>query len=139
MNSDLDDLVLIGDRVLVRPDDGEQQTRSGLLLPASVREGERVGTGRVMAVGPGHLTVNPEYSEEEEAWRGERSAVRYLPLQAQPGDAAFFLRANAIEVTLGETSYLILPHNALLALVRPGAGRESSAGRSEAGPGYGFD
>ncbi len=137
MNPDLDDLLLIGDRVLVRPDDGEQQTRSGLLLPASVREGDRVGTGRVVAVGPGHLTVNPEYSEEEEAWRGERSAVRYLPLQAKPGDAAFFLRANAIEVTLGETSYLILPHNAL---VRPGAGRaDGRAGRGEDGAAYGFD
>lgn len=113
----LDALILIGDRVLVRPDDGEQTTRSGLLLPASVREGEKVGTGRVVAVGPGHLTVNPEYSEDE-AWRAERSSVRYLPLQAQPGDAAFFLRASAIEVTLDGEAYLILPHQALLALTR---------------------
>lgn len=113
----LDTLVLIGDRVLVRPDDGEQTTRSGLLLPASVRDGETVGTGRVVAVGPGHLTVNPEFSEDE-PWRTERSSVRYLPLQAQVGDAAFFLRASAIAVTLDGAPYLILPHHALLALTR---------------------
>lgn len=119
MPTALDTLILIGDRVLVRPDDGEQTTRSGLLLPASVREGEKVGTGRIVAVGPGHLTVNPEFSEEEAPWRSERSAARYLPLQASVGDAAFYLRANAIEVTLDGEPYVILPHHALLALTRP--------------------
>lgn len=109
-------LVLVGDRVLIEPEDGERQTRSGLLLPASVAEGDRVGGGRVAEVGPGYLTANPEFSERE-FW-AEGDSVRYLPLQAQPGDFAFYLRKDAIELTFRERKYVIVHHNAILALVR---------------------
>lgn len=118
----MDDLLLVGDRVLVEPDSGEAQTHAGLYLPASVREGDRVGTGRVVAVGPGYLTANPEFSEAE-AWVSERRPVRYLPLQARPGDHAFFLRKDGVDLTYRDRAYVILPHGALLALVREGAGR----------------
>ncbi|NKN80662.1 co-chaperone GroES, partial [Weissella cibaria] len=90
-------LILVGDRVLIAPDDGERQTKAGLYLPATVAEQERVQTGRVVSVGPGYLTPNPEY-DERESWAA-RSAVRYLPLQAQPGDYAFFLRKEAVAIT----------------------------------------
>lgn len=110
-------LVLVGDRVLIEPDNGERQTRSGLLLPASVAEGDRVGSGRVAEVGPGYLTANPEFSEQE-MWAEDRSSVRYLPLQAQPGDYAFYLRKDGVELTFRDTHYVIVHHNAILALVR---------------------
>lgn len=114
----MDDLILIGDRVLVAPDAGEARTATGLVLPASVRDGERVGTGRVVAVGPGYLTANPDFSDDDEPWRAERAAVRYLPLQAQAGDFAFYLRKDAVEITYRDAHYVILPHGALLALSR---------------------
>ncbi|MDX1739915.1 MAG: co-chaperone GroES family protein [Rhodothermales bacterium] len=112
------ELIIVGDRVLIEPQDGEKQTESGLVLPATVAERDKVGSGRVIRVGPGYLTANPEYSEGE-PWASNREAVRYLPLQAQPGDFAFFVRKEAVEITYEKTKYLIVHHSAILALVRP--------------------
>ncbi len=112
------ELIIVGDRVLIEPDEGERQTQTGLYLPATVVERERVGTGRVIKVGPGYLMPNPEYSENE-PWAPHKEAVRYLPLQAQPGDYAFFLKKDAIELTYENRNYVIVPHSAILALVRP--------------------
>ena len=112
------ELIIVGDRVLVEMEAGEQQTEAGLVLPASVAERDKVGSGRVARVGPGYVMPNPEFTEGE-PWAQAREAVRYLPLQAQPGDLAFFLRKDTIEITYEGKKYLIMPHNAILALVRP--------------------
>lgn len=111
-------LILVGDRVLIRPDEGVTETPAGLVLPASVREKERVQAGHVVNVGPGHLIPNPEYSESE-PWAEDRPVVRYLPLQAQEGDYAFFLRKEAVEIELEGERHLVIAHGAILALVRP--------------------
>lgn len=111
-------LIIVGDRVLIEPQDGEKQTESGLVLPATVAERDKVGSGRVIRVGPGYLTANPEYSEGE-PWAANREAVRYLPLQAEPGDFAFFVRKESVEITYEGKRYLIVHHAAILALVRP--------------------
>ena len=116
--SALDSFHVVGDRVLIRPDRGESRTDAGLILPAGVRAKDDVEGGRVAKVGPGHLMANPEYTDAE-AWAPKRDAVRYLPLQARPGDYALFLRAQAIEIEYAGEAYLVLPHGALLALVRP--------------------
>lgn len=113
----MSELIVIGDRVLIKPQEGEQKTKSGLLLPAGAVEQENVRGGRVVKTGPGYLTQNPEYSESD-SWRPSDTPVRYLPLQAEPGDYAYFLRTEAIEMTYDETDYLIIPHSAILALVR---------------------
>lgn len=73
--------------------------------------------GHVVKTGPGYLTQNPEYSETE-TWKQSETPVRYLPLQAEPGDYAFFLRNEAIDLRYEETEYMIVHHNAILALVR---------------------
>lgn len=116
----MEDLIIVGDRVLIEPADGERQTKSGLYLPATVAERERVQSGYVARIGPGYLTPNPEFSETE-SWAPSRDAVRYLPLQARPGDFAFFLRKEAIEITFKDRTFVIVPHGAILALVRPDA------------------
>ena len=113
-------LIMVGDRVLVAPDEGERKTNSGLVLPASVSEQERVHSGRVVSTGPGYITPNPEFTEGE-PWSRNREAVRYLPLQAQTGDHAFFLRKEAIEVEFEGDTFLIVPHSAILALHRSDA------------------
>ena len=110
-------LIVVGDRVLIEPQVGEQKTDSGLLLPASVAEQENVRSGRVVKTGPGYLTQNPEYSETE-TWKETETPVRYLPLQAQPGDFAFFVRKEAVEIRYEDTKYIIVPHAAILALIR---------------------
>ena len=114
-------LILVGEYVLIDPEEGEQQTSTGLVLPASVVERERIGSGHVAHVGPGHIIPNPEYTEGE-PWAGPKEAVRYLPLQAQTGDFAFFLRKESIEMNYQGKKYLVVPHSAILALVRPGPG-----------------
>ncbi|HET6568051.1 MAG TPA: co-chaperone GroES family protein [Rhodothermales bacterium] len=113
----MDELIIIGDRVLIEPDEDEKQTKAGLYLPASVAESDRVGSGLVVKIGPGYVLPNPEYSEGE-PWAADRSAVRYLPLQAQPGDHAFYLRKESIELSFRDKKYLIVQHGAILALVR---------------------
>jgi len=110
------ELIVVGDRVLIEPQTEEERTDSGLVLPASVSDQEGVESGRVVKTGPGYLTQNPEYSENE-AWK-ESTPVRYLPLQAEPGDHAYFVGEEAIDLRYDETNYLIVPHNAILALVR---------------------
>lgn len=111
------ELLVVGDRVLIEPQTGEEKTEAGLVLPASVSHQEDVMGGHVVKTGPGYLTQNPEYSETE-TWKQSETPVRYLPLQAEPGDYAFFLRNEAIDLRYEETEYMIVHHNAILALVR---------------------
>ena len=113
----LDAVHVIGDRVLIRPEDPEDRTATGLYLPVGVQSKERVQGGRILKTGPGHLVANPDFSDAEPWARQE--AVRYLPLQARVGDYALFLRKEAIELEYAGASYRIVPHGALLALVRP--------------------
>lgn len=111
------ELIVVGDRVLIEPQTGEDRTDTGLVLPASVSDQEGVESGRVVQTGPGYLTQNPEYSESE-SWKESTTPVRYLPLQAEPGDHAFFVPTEAVDLRYDGTNYLIVPHNAILALVR---------------------
>lgn len=110
------ELILVGDRVLVSPAEPEGQTRAGLYLPDSVRDKEKIQSGRIVAVGPGYFMPNPNY--EDEPWKGSTAPVRYLPLQAREGDIAYFLRKEAIELIYNDAPYVIIPHHAILALLR---------------------
>ncbi|MFB6098330.1 MAG: co-chaperone GroES [Salinibacter sp.] len=111
------ELIVVGDRVLIEPQTGEDKTETGLVLPASVSQQGEVLSGRVVKTGPGYLTQNPEYSESE-TWKESETPVRYLPLQAEEGDIAFFMSNEAMDLRYEETNYMIVHHNAILALVR---------------------
>ncbi len=113
----LANVILVADRVLIRQEDLESETESGLYLPASVREKEKVHGGWIERVGPGHVIPNPNF--DDEPWATSDKPVRYLPLQAEVGDYAFFLRKEAVELKLNEEIFLIVPHPAILALIRP--------------------
>ncbi|MEW6512189.1 MAG: co-chaperone GroES family protein [Bacteroidota bacterium] len=110
-------MIVIGDRILLQLDDGEDKTKSGLYLPASVREKEKVAMGRVVKVGPGYPIPNPNYTEDE-PWSAPKDPMRYIPLQAKEGDYAIFLREQGVEVEFEERKYLIVPQSAVLMLVR---------------------
>jgi chaperonin GroES len=53
-------LQLNGDRAILLPDDGEQRTSSGLVLPRSVSDKEKgrvpINRGLVLEIGPGRVT-----------------------------------------------------------------------------------
>ncbi len=110
-------MVVVGDRVLLELDDGQDKTKSGLYLPPSVREKERVAMGRVVRVGPGYPIPNPNYTEDE-PWSAPKDPMRYIPLQAKEGDYAIFIREQGVEVEFEEKKYLIVPQSAVLVLVR---------------------
>lgn len=110
------ELILVGDRVLIEPEALDNQTDSGLYLPEGVQEREQVGSGRVVNIGPGYVMPNPDH--ENESWKPDSEPVQYLPLQAEEGDYAFFLRNESIEIEFEGTEYLIVPHASILALVR---------------------
>jgi co-chaperonin GroES (HSP10) len=110
-------MIVIGDRILLQLDDGQDKTKSGLYLPASVREKEKVAMGKIMKVGPGYPIPNPNYTEDE-PWSTPKDPMRYIPLQAKEGDYAIFLREQGVEVEFEEKKYLIVPQSAVLMLVR---------------------
>jgi co-chaperonin GroES (HSP10) len=111
------EMIIVGDRVLLKLDEGQDKTKSGLYLPASVREKEKVAMGRVVKVGPGYPIPNPNYTEDE-PWSTPKDPMRYIPLQAKDGDYAIFLREQGVEVEFEDEKYLIVPQSAVLMLVR---------------------
>ena len=89
-------LVVIGDRVLIKPLQANEKTESGLYLPPGVQEKEKVQQGYVIKTGPGYaIPMNVEGEE----WKGEDEQVKYFPLQAREGDLAIFLVSGATEGT----------------------------------------
>jgi len=110
-------MIVVGDRILLELDDEADRTKSGLYLPPSVREREKVSTGRVVKVGPGYPIPNPNYTEDE-PWTTPKEPMRYIPLQAKEGDYAMFLREQGIEVEFEGGKYVIVPQSAVLVLVR---------------------
>ncbi len=110
------ELMVVGDRVLIKPEEGETKTRVGLLLPASAVEKEPVQTGRVVALGPGTALPPPE--DNSEPWNTSPSIARYVPMQVSVGDFAVFFRKAAIEITFEDNKYLVVPQSAILVLVR---------------------
>lgn len=72
------ELIVVGDRILIEPLEGEQQTESGLILPATATERDKVRNGLVLKVGPGYLVPNPEYSEAE-PWKNPARPIAISP------------------------------------------------------------
>lgn len=110
-------MIVVGDRVLLELETGQDKTKAGLYLPDTVREKDKVATGRVVKVGPGFPVPNPNYTEDE-PWSTPKDPARYIPLQVKENDYALFLRDQAIEVEFEEKKYLVVPQTAILMLVR---------------------
>lgn len=108
-------LIVIGDRILIRPAKPNERTESGLYLPPGVQERERVQQGYVIKTGPGYAIPMPV---EEEPWKAEDDQVKYVPLQAKEGDLAIFLLSGATEVLYESEKYYIVPQSAILMLER---------------------
>jgi co-chaperonin GroES (HSP10) len=108
-------LIVIGDRLLIKPTQPDERTASGLYLPHGVQEKEKVQQGYVIKTGPGYAIPMPV---ENESWKGEEEQVKYVPLQAKEGDLAIFLVSGATEVMYEGEKYFIVPQGAVLMLER---------------------
>lgn len=110
-------LIVVGDRVLIEPDEGEHRTEVGLYLPRWAVEKESVQAGRIVACGPGIPLPDPG-DVEEEPWKAAEGSIRHVPMQARVGDYAIFLRKASVEVKFEGRTYLIVPQGAILMLER---------------------
>ena len=112
-------LIVVGDRVLIEPEEGEERTTVGLYLPASAVDKQSVQGGRVLATGPG-TPIGAPTELDEEPWKIGSGEARYLPVQARVGDFAIFFRKAAVEISFEGKEYLVVPQAAILTLVRDG-------------------
>ena len=112
--SNIDKLIVIGDRVLIEPGLAARKTKGGLLLPAGYQEKEEIQSGYVVKCGPGY----PLPSDEGEAWQPGEKEPRYLPLQVRPGDMAIFMLKHAVEIKYDGDKYYIVPQSGILMVER---------------------
>jgi co-chaperonin GroES (HSP10) len=110
-------LIVVGDRLLIQPEEGEDRTKVGLYLPATAVDNQAVQGGTVLATGPG-TAVSAPTELDEEPWKIGAAEARYMPLQARIGDYAIFFRRAAVEITFEGSRYLVVPQAAILTLVR---------------------
>ena len=89
----------LGDRVLVEPQEKEETTASGLVLPDTAKE--RPQEGKVIAVGPGRLNAD-----------GKRIAM-----DVKAGDVVVYSKFAGTEYSENGTDYLVLRESDILAKV----------------------
>jgi chaperonin GroES len=90
-------IVPMGDRLVVRPLEREEVTKSGLVLPDTAKE--KPQEGEVVAVGPGRMTDD-----------GKRIAM-----ELKKGDHIIYAKYAGTEVKLEDEDYLILREADVLA------------------------
>lgn len=124
-------LIVVGDRVLVKLEDGEERTKVGLYLPSTAVDSQAVQGGRIVATGPGLPLPDLGTDQYDEPWRvggnGGGREARHVPMQARAGDYALFFRKAAVEITFEAERYLVVPQAAVLALVRQDAASEPAS------------
>ncbi|MDQ6828228.1 MAG: co-chaperone GroES family protein [Gemmatimonadota bacterium] len=112
------ELIIVGDRVLVALEDGEDRTKVGLYLPPTAVDSQQVQGARIVATGPGMPMPDIGDIATDEPWRAPHSGTKFVPMQARVGDYALFFRRAAVEITFETERYLVVPQGAILALVR---------------------
>lgn len=113
-------LIVVGDRVLIRVEEGEDRTNHGLYLPPTAVDNQAVQGGTIVATGPG-LPLPDVREAGDEPWRTTSSReTKFVPMQAEEGDYALFFRKAAVEISFEKDRYLVVPQGAILALVREG-------------------
>ena len=113
----LDRLIVVGDRVLIKPKKLTGKTKSGLFLPPGYKEKEEILSGYIIKVGPGYPIPLPS-DDVSEPWKKMDDKIKYIPLQAEVGDLAIFLQKSAIEISYTNEKYYIVPQHTILLLER---------------------
>ena len=86
------------DRIVVKANEAEQKTASGLVIPDTAKEKPQEGT--VTAVGPGRFE------------NGNR-----IPLDIKEGDVVLYSKYGGTEVKYNNEEYLVLSSRDVLAII----------------------
>jgi chaperonin GroES len=97
----------LGDRVMVKPVEIEEMTKSGIVIPDTVKEKPQEGI--VEAVGTGRILDN-----------GTR-----VPMELEVGDKVLYARYSGSEFKVEDVEYLIIPETDVLAIVDNGKSRRT--------------
>ncbi len=87
----------LADRLVVKPIEREEMTKSGIVLPDTVRE--RPQEGEVLAVGPGRLSED-----------GKRIAM-----EIKVGDRVIYAKYGGTEIKIDDEELIILRESDILA------------------------
>ncbi|MGH2734098.1 MAG: co-chaperone GroES [Actinomycetota bacterium] len=87
------------DRILVRPEDAEQTTASGIVIPDTAKEKPQEGT--VLAVGPGKRSDTGDL----------------IPMEVSEGDRVIYSKYGGTEIKLDGEELLILSARDVLAIL----------------------
>ena len=90
----------LDDRIVVKPNQAEERTASGLVIPDTAKEKPQQGT--VLAVGNG---------------RRAESTGELIPLDVKVGDTVVYSKYGGTEITVGGEDLLILSSRDVLAIV----------------------
>lgn len=113
---DLSKLIVVGDRVLIKPKSPQPKTKSGLYLPPGVQEKEKVQLGYVVRVGPGFPI--PSMTDVDEPWKTGVEEPKYVPLQPKEGDLVVYMQNSAIDIEFNKEKYVVVSQSSLLLLMR---------------------
>ena len=113
---DLSKIILIGDRILIKPTKPLSKTEAGLYLPQGMHKTEDLRTGYVMKVGPGYPI--PMLQDDDEVWKDKRDSVKYVPLQPRAGDLAVYQQNAVYDLVFNGEDYVVAPQKSILMLVR---------------------
>ena len=91
--------VPLGERVIVKPTEQDQQTKGGIYLPDTAKE--KPQEGQVVAVGPGRMGED-----------GNR-----MPMELGKGDKVIYSKFAGTEYKDGDDEYLILRESDILAKI----------------------
>jgi chaperonin GroES len=89
----------LGDRLVAKPIEQEEQTAAGIYLPETAKE--KPQQAEVIAVGPGARNEKGEY----------------VPMEVKVGDIVLYAKYSGTNVKLNGQEYLILKENDVLALI----------------------
>jgi len=87
----------LADRVLVKPVEKEEKTKSGIYLPDTAKE--KPQEGEIMAVGPGKMTDD-----------GKR-----IPMDLKVGDRVIYAKYGGTEIKVDDEDLMILRESDILA------------------------
>ena len=89
----------LADRVLVKPLEGEEMKKGGIIIPDTAKE--KPQQGEVMEVGPGRV--------------GEEG--NKIPMEVKKGDKVLYGKYSGTEVTVDNVEYLIMRESDIFAII----------------------